>query len=261
MLGQKDTSKQHIPPAVSAEEERAKRDAIRNAAMERAQAWDKKVSKSSSARNKENHEVGSLGGKSNGDSQQQDQPISEETLRSVRMVKEGEMKTEQQFGYSPFRPHMSFTGNSVNSISSNAGPNVSSGNAEAPPASSVSAPSPSRIASMYRISPSTTMLAPSPRRQRPSPQTLPQGLHPQPLAQPFRPLASAGRSPSPVTGNVSVSVDIISPLPTPAIPALPPAPPASTSIQSNNKVAAPPKTSTGKIIKFLHYFSGVIYFH
>ncbi len=166
------------PPVISLEEENAKKDAMRNAALERSQAWDKKVTsaRSSAIARKEKFP--------DSEPQHYQQSFSnEDTMRAIQKVREEESKTEQQLGYNPFRPHMSFTGNSVNSIS-NPGPgpgtnmstNVTNNGYAISGSSISSAASPTiqqrGVAGMYRSSPSTTMRSPSPR-QRPSPQTLP----------------------------------------------------------------------------------------
>jgi len=38
----------------------------------------------------------------------EEEPLSEETLLSIAKSKQGEAAIEQQMGYSPFRPHMTF---------------------------------------------------------------------------------------------------------------------------------------------------------
>eukprot|EP00981_Chlorochromonas_danica_P007115 scaffold1559_cov176-Ochromonas_danica.AAC.16 len=95
---------------LSPEEKEARKEAMRKAADERSQQWDrkfganKKLPPSNSSKEKKTVVL--------------EDPIpsssqiqNPETLRVVEATKQLEVNIEQQLGYSPFRPHMSFTGN------------------------------------------------------------------------------------------------------------------------------------------------------
>jgi hypothetical protein len=84
------------------EEKAAKREAMRSAAEERSTAWGKKVSAKSAARKADSEPSSVISDES---------VTKEETARAIRLAKEGEVQLEQQLGYNPLRPHMSFSGN------------------------------------------------------------------------------------------------------------------------------------------------------
>ncbi len=73
---------------IKAEEDSAKREAMKNAAVQRSQAWDRKLSKASSQRS-------AASSSDNLSSMDEGSNVNEETARAVQKVKEGEAKTEQ----------------------------------------------------------------------------------------------------------------------------------------------------------------------
>eukprot|EP01031_Cornospumella_fuschlensis_P027143 gene27143-32789_t len=119
------------------EEKEAQRLAMRRAADQRAQHNNRYVtggtrktgasSSSSRVPLAASSSSGKLGSGDREDTKEEQEQISEETLRAIQEAKKVESQIEKQMGYSPFRPHMSFTG---------------SGSIPAPPPTSISPPPP-----------------------------------------------------------------------------------------------------------------------
>jgi len=104
------------PPKVLSEQEKTERRARMSAAAQtRTQAWDKKLSQ----KKRQNRDVDS------GSGMPDPAPVpqaaaSRETEAAIVRAKQLEVHTEAQLGYSPFRPHMSFSGNAAAGAPGNA---------------------------------------------------------------------------------------------------------------------------------------------
>lgn len=94
--------------SVSEEEKAARREAMSKAAADRSQAWDKRVSAGSKRQPLQSTTPAAA---------REDNDASasavhdEERQKLIQKIKDEEARIANQLGYSPFKPHMSFSGN------------------------------------------------------------------------------------------------------------------------------------------------------